>query len=201
MDFRWGLYSPFYDLVGGLFMPQRKRSLAQLQPGTEKQLLIAGAGTGLDLRYARGWGKVVALDQSPGMLRVLRQRARRLNQQVEVHQGDVTRLPFPDASFDAILLHFILAVLPEPVPALQEAARALKPEGTIMVLDKFLHGKEEPGLLRRLLAPAARTFATEINYRLEDIVAETSLEIVQNEPAALGGVFRLVRLELNPSVR
>jgi ubiquinone/menaquinone biosynthesis C-methylase UbiE len=50
---------------------------------------------------------------------------------------DITAIPEPDASFDAVLCTEVLEHLPEPVPALRELARLLKPGGTLIVTAPF----------------------------------------------------------------
>jgi SAM-dependent methyltransferase len=50
-------------------------------------------------------------------------------------QGDVYRLPFPDATFDHVFICFVLEHLPEPVAALQRVRRMLKANGTLTVIE------------------------------------------------------------------
>jgi SAM-dependent methyltransferase len=50
---------------------------------------------------------------------------------------DIAAIPEPDASFDAVLCTEVLEHLPEPVPALRELARLLKPGGTLIITAPF----------------------------------------------------------------
>jgi SAM-dependent methyltransferase len=50
---------------------------------------------------------------------------------------DITAIPEPDASFDAVLCTEVLEHLPEPAPALRELARLLKPGGTLIITAPF----------------------------------------------------------------
>ena len=51
--------------------------------------------------------------------------------------SDITAIPSPDASFDAILCSEVLEHVPEPTHALDEFARLLKPGGTLILTAPF----------------------------------------------------------------
>jgi phosphatidylethanolamine/phosphatidyl-N-methylethanolamine N-methyltransferase len=77
-------------------------------------VLIVGAGTGLDLDYVPEGVEITAIDVTPAMLRRLTRRAARTGRCVSVRVMDARHLTFPDESFDAVILHLILAVMPQP---------------------------------------------------------------------------------------
>lgn len=185
-SYRW--IAPFYDLL--LHAPleaARRRSLRDLPPG---RLLLAGVGTGLDLPLLEPQREAVGLDLTPAMLRRARARA----PDVPLVEGDCMRLPFADASFDHVLLHLILAVVPQPQACLREAARVLRPGGELRILDKFLRqGQAAP--LRRLLSPLAGRVATRTDVVFETVLAGVpGLALLEDAPALLGGWFRRIRL-------
>jgi len=191
---RYRLWAPVYDLVTSGFNRPRQRAieLLQLRPG--ESILLAGAGTGLDLDFLPPHLQITAVDLTPAMIARLEKRAARLGLPVTARVMDAQRLDFPDGAFDAVLFHLILAVVPDPVLCLREAARVLKPGGRAVVLDKFLPQHRVAAWLLRLINPLMGFLASEVTRRLEDIVAMAGWEIVAEEPARLRGLFRLALL-------
>ncbi len=100
-------------------------------------------------------------------------------------------LDLPDASFDAVVLHLILAAIPDPVRCLNEVARILRPGGRAAILDKFAPDGGKPSLLLRLANPLASLFGTEITRKLGMLLAQIPLQIVHQEPAGLKGLFKI----------
>ncbi|MBC5992478.1 class I SAM-dependent methyltransferase [Pontibacter cellulosilyticus] len=192
---RYTLYLPIYDLIADrIFRKYRKRSVELLAAKPTDAILILGAGTGLDLPYLQGYTNLTAIDITPGMIAKLQERAEELRIPVNAQVMNGQQLEFADNSFDAVILHLILAVIPDPVDCIKEVERVLKLGGTVMVFDKFLPDGQRPSILRRFFNQIASTLFSDINRSIGGITSHTSLQIELNEPAALRGTFRLVRL-------
>ena len=193
--FRYTLYLPIYDLIADrIFRKYRKRSVELLAANPDDAILILGAGTGLDLPYLQGYSNLTAIDITPGMITKLKERAEQLHITVDACVMNGQELTFADNSFDAVILHLILAVIPDPIACIKEVERVLKPGGTVMVFDKFLPDNQKPSLSRRFFNQITSTLFSDINRSIGAIVDHTSLKVELNEPAALGGTFMLVRL-------
>ncbi len=186
------LIAPFYDAaIARATAAARQRSLAAL-PAEPGSVLLAGVGTGLDLPHLPLQHRYVGLDLTNAMLRRALPRAGRV-EFVPV-QGDAQRLPFADAAFDSAVLHLILAVVPEPAHCFAEIARVVKPGGQVIVFDKFLR-RGQPALMRRMINPLVRRVATRLDVVFEDLLpAAPSLALEHDQPALVGGWFRLIRL-------
>jgi ubiquinone/menaquinone biosynthesis C-methylase UbiE len=189
----YSLYAPIYDLtIERAMRHARATSLAALPADARRHVLISGVGTGLDLPHLPEMHRYTALDFNPAMLSHAIPRGEPLG--VEFVLGDSMSLPFADAQFDHVVLHLIVAVVPEPHRALSEAARVLKPGGTILLFDKFLHeGQRAP--LRRLFNIFTRRFMTRMDVVLDEVLrAVPELEVASNEAALGGAWFRRIVL-------
>jgi ubiquinone/menaquinone biosynthesis C-methylase UbiE len=115
---------------GAFFLPY-------LRPGMH--LLDLGCGPGsitLGLAEAVAPGEVVGVDLQPSQVAQAEElSAARGVMNVRFEIADVYRLPFPDGSFDAVFAHVVLMHLREPVRALAEMRRVLRPGGIVGVRD------------------------------------------------------------------
>jgi len=189
----YSLIAPLYDLVIERPMREARRtSLAALPTTERKRVLISGAGTGLDLPHLPELHRYTALDFNPAMLSHAISRGAHL--EVDFVLGDSMELPFADAQFDLVVLHLIVAVVPEPQRCLAEAARVLRPGGTILLFDKFLHPHQHAPV-RRLFNILTRRFATRMDVVFEEVLsAAPELEVLSDEPMLGGGWFRRIVL-------
>jgi ubiquinone/menaquinone biosynthesis C-methylase UbiE len=187
------LIAPFYDaFLDAATRGARQRSLARLQHASSLNVLVNGVGTGLDLPHLPPQHRYTGLDLTRAMLGKALPRAKGLD--FRSVQGDAQRLPFRDASFDAVVLHLILAVVPEPARCLQESARVTRRGGTLLVFDKFLK-PGEPALWKRALNPLVRRVATRLDVVFEELLRQAPALVPESDGPALGnGWFRLIRL-------
>ncbi len=190
----YSLIAPLYDIIIERPMREaRRRSLAALPTDTPKKILISGVGTGLDLPHLPTLHHYTALDFNPAMLSRAKVRKEKLD--VEFILGDSMDLPFADAQFDHVVLHLIVAVVPEPQKCLSEAARVLKPGGTILLFDKFLH-PHQGAPLRRLFNIITRRMATRMDVVFEEVLcAAPEMKVSSDVPLLSGGWFRGILLQ------
>ncbi len=189
------LLAPVYDLlVSGPIDAYRKQSIDRITKSQDKIILINGIGSGLDIPYLPIKAKYVATDITPAMLQRAKKRAADYPIDITFQLADSQSLPFADNRFDAVVMHLILAVVPRPELALQEACRVLKPGGHIYIFDKFLR----PGQLaigRRFINIFLRHLATRTDVVFEDVLKTCSqLRIIADQPALARGWFRLIEL-------
>ena len=104
-----------------------------------------GCGTGqLAEALAPYVARVVAVDESPDMLEAARRRLEgRCDDCIEIRDGRLEALPVEDGELDVAVFSLVLHYVPEPQRALEEAGRALRPGGRVLVIDMVAHGREE----------------------------------------------------------
>ncbi|OYY73304.1 MAG: hypothetical protein B7Y40_09990 [Gammaproteobacteria bacterium 28-57-27] len=200
LRYAYTLWAPFYDILLGAsaIHRARSRSLALLDDWADKKVLISGIGTGLDIPMLPKGAHYTGIDITPAMLERARHSAQQCGTPIELLPGNAMQLDFADATFDRVILHLILAVVPEPQRALAEAARVLKPGGKILILDKFLRpGQKAP--LRRALNILTRNLATRTDVVFEDILTQcVTLKVQYDQPALFRGWFRHIVLHKEP---
>lgn len=191
---RYTLYTPIYDGVVSILTPSRERSIREIDVKPGEKVLIVGAGTGLDLDYLPPQNEITAIDITPSMVEKIKGRAKRLDLHVDARVMDGHSLEFDDDTFDVVILHLILAVIPDPVQCMKEVSRVLKPNGRIAVFDKFLVGNAKPGFTRRILNWITSILFSDINRQIEPLATETGFVITADIPVNFGGNFRIIRL-------
>lgn len=192
---RYTVYTPVYDIIAGIFRESRKKSIDSLQLKSGDKILIIGAGTGLDLEFLPKNCEITATDLTPSMVDKIKKRNKELKLNLTALVMDGQALDFPDNYYDAIVLHLILAVLPDPIKCLQEAERVLKPEGQVAVFDKFVAKGGKISKLRKITNVFTNLLFSDITRDFESIKKANSLEIISDTNANFNGNFRLILLQ------
>jgi ubiquinone/menaquinone biosynthesis C-methylase UbiE len=115
-----------YDQAIPFFASFARQVAGALDLPPDAQVLDLAAGRGaLSTALAGRAGRMVAVDAAPRMVELL---ARDLPA-VESHLMDAAALEFPDATFDQVVAGFVMHILPDPVAAVAEVRRVLRPGG------------------------------------------------------------------------
>jgi demethylmenaquinone methyltransferase / 2-methoxy-6-polyprenyl-1,4-benzoquinol methylase len=189
----------------------RRFLVSQVQVGPKDTVLDVAAGTAaVAIELTRRTGcRVVGLDQSPEMLEAGRRRieAAGLEDRIELVEGAAERLPFEDASFEALTFTYLLRYVDDPGATMRELARVVRPGGTIAMLEfglprGFTRGAWElyvriglpalgalvsPGWRRvgSFLGPSIREFHR--RYDLLELWRNAGIEDVRSRRLSLGG--------------
>jgi ubiquinone/menaquinone biosynthesis C-methylase UbiE len=180
---RYRRIARFYDLLDLPFERKRYRPLRPLMfQGLSGRILDAGVGTGRNFPFYPPGATVVGIDISPAMLTEAERRLKEATAPVELLGMDVTRLDFPDASFDAAVATFLFCVLEDElqIPGLRELGRVVKPGGSIRLLEYV----RPSGLWRRFLARLwepwiAWAYGASFDRNTEAYIRPAGLELVE----------------------
>jgi demethylmenaquinone methyltransferase/2-methoxy-6-polyprenyl-1,4-benzoquinol methylase len=109
------------------------------RPGLVLDVATGPAGIALAIADRTG-ADVVGVDLNEPMLRAGVARTRRPGQRgrVRLTVGRADRLPFPDASFDAVSFSYLLRYVDDPAATVAEMARCVRPGGTLASLEFYL---------------------------------------------------------------
>ena len=155
------------------------------RPIQEMTVLDVGAGTGKDIKYmySRGIKKVIGIDNSDGMISVLKEQERRKEiPENSFIKGDMLKFPFPNCTFDIVrqnasLLHIPITTKGEMLDkAMQENNRVLKQNGILFISVKkgngiqFIDTKE--GFARRI-------FQMHTVESISKVIEENDFEILK----------------------
>lgn len=130
-----------WDTIRAGYFTEAVREAAIAKAYLRPEMVVAdvGAGTGfMTSGLAPLVQKVLVLDGSPAMLDVARKNLQKF-ENVEYHLADSQSLPLPDGSVDAAFANMYLHHCPNPLAAIQEMVRILKPGGRLVITDMDAH--------------------------------------------------------------
>ena len=99
-------------------------------------VIEVGVGSGVNLPlFGPAVTRVVGLDPSPQLLRLASRRSADAVVPVSLLRGTAEHVPFADGVFDAIVMTWTLCSIPNPIAALTEMRRVLKPGGRLLFVE------------------------------------------------------------------
>lgn len=126
------------DCACGLGRISRQRR--KVVPNASGDVLEIGIGTGLNMRFydKSKVKRLVGLDPATQMNRLAQKRSQQAGLPVDFIAASAEDMPFPDASFDSLVCTYTLCSIPDPLRALREMKRVLRPAGKLVFAEHGL---------------------------------------------------------------
>jgi ubiquinone/menaquinone biosynthesis C-methylase UbiE len=170
----------------------RQRQLAALRErvvgAARGEVLEVGIGSGRNLPfYRRDVAGVLGVDPSEGLLAMARRHAAWTHFPVQLRQAAAEDLPLDDRAIDTVVLTWTLCSVADPLRALSEIRRVLRPGGSLLFIE---HGRAPEPRLERWqdrLTPLWRRVAggCHLNRPIAQLIEQSGLRPVELETGHL----------------
>ncbi len=155
-----------------------RRMRGRLLSAARGRVLEVGAGTGANLPLYPAGAHVVATEYDEDMTRQARKRLSKAHAATRLLLADAQELPFDDATFDAAVGTLVFCTIAEPLLALGEVRRVLRPGGRLLLLE-HVRWENAFGRLQDGLTPLWKRFAhgCHLNRRTLETVRMAGFEV------------------------
>jgi ubiquinone/menaquinone biosynthesis C-methylase UbiE len=170
----------------------RRKQLAplreQLVAGARGRVLEIGIGSGLNLPfYPRDLDVLLGLDPSRALLQMARRNSSWVHFPVELSEGCAEAIPLEDRAVDHVVMSWTLCSVADPMRALAEVRRVLRPGGALLFVE---HGRAPEAAPRRWqdrLTPTWRRVVggCHLNRPIARLIAQSGLRLLDLETGYL----------------
>ena len=172
--------------------------------GARGRVLEIGIGSGRNLPfYGAAAEEVVGVDPSAELLAMARRAAASSPRPVDLVERTAERLPFPEGSFDTVVVTWSLCSISDPIAALREARRVLKPDGQLRFAEHGL--APDPGVRwwQHRLTPLWMRCAggCHLDRKMDDLIRTSGFQLSDLETGYLPGIKLLAFLYEGTAVR
>jgi len=184
-----------YDLLSrGAEKGEMGERREALLASVEGDVLEIGAGTGWNLPHYRAATRVVAVEPDASMAKRLPEKLAQASVPVEVVTAQAESLPFPDASFDAVVSTFVLCSVEDPSRVLAELRRVLRPEARLVLLE-HVRGEGRTARWQDRMTGLHRRLAgnCHLNRDTRTAIGEAGFDVAAIAPVRIPGSHALVR--------
>ncbi len=174
---RW-ILPPILDLImRQKHLTKYRRAVVAAARG---RVLEIGVGSGLNFPlYGKQVELVYGIDPSPRLLAIARRRAAASGVPVELLLGSATAIPLADNAVDTVVMTWTLCSIPDPLAALREMRRVLKPNGNLCFVEHGL--SPEPGIERwqHRITPAWRRVAggCHLDRKIDELIRRAGFNL------------------------
>jgi ubiquinone/menaquinone biosynthesis C-methylase UbiE len=153
-------------------------------------VLEIGVGSGLNLPlYSRAADHVCGIDPSPELLRLAHKRTADAVVPVSLIRASAEHLPFGVAVFDTIVMTWTLCSIPNPIAALIEMRRVLKPGGRLLFVEHGLSQESRVARWQHRLTPCWKRIGggCHLDRKMDDLIRAAGFGIDTIETGYMAG--------------
>ncbi len=146
------------------------------------RVLEIGVGSGLNFPfYGAQVEMVIGVDPSPRLLALAQQRAADAGVKAELIEGTTSAIPLADRSIDTIVMTWTLCSVPDPLLALREMRRVLKPDGRLLFIEHGLCPEKGVERWQHRLTPAWRHVSggCHLDRKMDDLIRAAGFELAE----------------------
>ena len=163
---------------------------AELIPKACGAVLEIGIGSGLNLCFYPGTiTRLAGVDPSAELLGMARRKLGGLPFPVELFCRSAEDLPFDDRSFDTAVMTWTLCSIPNPMRALAEVKRVLRPDGQLLFVEHGLSPDPKVQAWQQRLTPICKRVGggCHPNRKIDDLIRPAGFDIVELQTGYLPG--------------
>lgn len=176
---RW-ILPPFLDLV------MRQHQLAKYRDevvsAASGRVLEVGVGSGLNLSlYGKKVEIVFGIDPSLRLLAIARRRAATAGIRTVLLLGSAAAIPLADHAVDTVVMTWTLCSIPEPLIALREMQRVLRPGGKLLFVEHGLSPEPKVERWQHRLTPLWRHIAggCHLDRQMDDLIRSAGFDLTE----------------------
>ncbi len=191
---KYNRISAVYDIMEApveffLYGKWREEALSSLKG----RILEVGVGTGRNLKYYPAGAQVTGIDVSEGMLEKAREKSRGMKN-ITLLLMDAENMEFQDSTFDYVVTTFVLCSVPDPVKALKEMRRVLKPSGELIAIEHMRSSNSIISKFETLINPIMfSVIGDEVTRDTVGNIRKVGFTIREERNLAFKDVFKRIR--------
>ncbi|MBI1868190.1 MAG: class I SAM-dependent methyltransferase [Methylocystis sp.] len=146
------------------------------------RVLEVGVGSGLNFSlYGKQVEAVVGIDPSPRLLAMARRRAAAAGVRVCLILASAIAIPLANNTIDTVVMSWTLCSIADPLAALREIRRVLKPGGKLVFVEHGLAPEPDVERWQRRLTPVWRHIAggCHLDRKMDDLIRSAGFEVTE----------------------
>jgi ubiquinone/menaquinone biosynthesis C-methylase UbiE len=166
------------DCCCGMEGFQKKR--AQIIPRVSGRVLEIGIGSGLNFDFYdfEKVEEVIGVDPAVSSVALAKSRAKDFNSKISFIESTAESIELESSTFDSVVIGFSIFTIPEPMQALAEAYRLLKPGGSLFFIEHGLAPEPNIQKWQHRITPVWRKIAggCNLNRNIEELIIAGGFE-------------------------